>query len=130
MEMVRSKETGVIDVNAESKVGRLIKTFRFVPLFYLKRLQAMLERKLQMKSEALMLLSQEMNQCRIERDQFKLMAEQIQERFLHLKKQMCDMKELNRYLIHALQYDGIASRLSFMIFLLVYAINIFVFVTV
>lgn len=63
------------------------------------RSQAMLKKKLQMKSEALMLLSQEMDQCRTQRDQFKLMAEQIQERFLHLKKQMCDMKELNRYLI-------------------------------
>lgn len=50
-----------------------------------------------MKSEALMLLCQELDQCRIQRDQFKLMAEQIQERFLHLKKQMCDTKELNRY---------------------------------
>lgn len=49
-----------------------------------------------MKSEALILLSQEMDQCRTQRDQFKLMAEQIQERFLRLKKQMCDMKELNR----------------------------------
>ncbi|KYN17195.1 PREDICTED: coiled-coil domain-containing protein 149 isoform X3 [Trachymyrmex cornetzi] len=57
----------------------------------------MLKRKLQMKSEALMLLSKEMDQNRIERDQFKLMAEQIQERFLHLKKQMCDMKELNSF---------------------------------
>lgn len=50
-----------------------------------------------MKSEALMLLSQELDQSRIQRDQFKLMAEQIQERFLHLKKQMCDTKEMNRY---------------------------------
>lgn len=72
----RSNETDVNDANVESK--------------------AMLKRKLQMKSEALVLLSQEMDQCRTERDQFKLMAEQIQERFLHLKKQMCDMKELNR----------------------------------
>ncbi|XP_014468442.1 PREDICTED: coiled-coil domain-containing protein 149 [Dinoponera quadriceps] len=55
-----------------------------------------LRKKLQMKSEALMLLSQELDQCRIQRDQFKLMAEQIQERFLHLKKQMCDTKESNR----------------------------------
>ncbi|XP_018366717.1 PREDICTED: coiled-coil domain-containing protein 149 isoform X2 [Trachymyrmex cornetzi] len=72
------KEIGSNDIDTESK--------------------AMLKRKLQMKSEALMLLSKEMDQNRIERDQFKLMAEQIQERFLHLKKQMCDMKELNRTL--------------------------------
>lgn len=49
-----------------------------------------------MKSEALLLLSQELDQCRMQRDQFKLMAEQIQERFLHLKKKMCETKESNR----------------------------------
>ncbi|KMQ83355.1 coiled-coil domain-containing protein 149, partial [Lasius niger] len=58
--------------------------------------RAMLRRKLQMKSEALLLLSQELDQCRMQRDQFKSMAEQIQERFLHLRKQMCETKELNR----------------------------------
>ncbi|XP_018056234.1 PREDICTED: coiled-coil domain-containing protein 149 isoform X2 [Atta colombica] len=79
MEEKRSpfKEIGSNDVDTESKT--------------------MLKRKLQMKSEALILLSKEMDQSRIERDQFKLMAEQIQERFLHLKKQMCDMKELNNF---------------------------------
>ncbi|KAM0735452.1 Coiled-coil domain-containing protein 149 [Formica fusca] len=55
-----------------------------------------LKRKMQMKSEALLLLSQELDQCRMQRDQFKLMAEQIQERFLCLKKQMCETKESNR----------------------------------
>jgi len=59
----------------------------------------MLKKRLQMKSEALMLMSQDMEQCKTQRDQFKFMAEQIQERFLRLKKQMCDTKELNRYLI-------------------------------
>lgn len=49
-----------------------------------------------MKSEALLLLSQELDQCRKQRDQFKSMAEQIQERFLHLKKQMYETKESNR----------------------------------
>lgn len=52
-----------------------------------------------MKSEALVLMSQDMEQCKTQRDQFKFMAEQIQERFLRLKKQMCDTKELSRYLI-------------------------------
>lgn len=55
-----------------------------------------LRRKMQMKSEALLLLSQELDQCRIQRDQFKLIAEQIQERFLQLRKQMCETKESNR----------------------------------
>ncbi|KAH0946183.1 hypothetical protein HN011_007888 [Eciton burchellii] len=58
--------------------------------------KTILRKKLQIKSEAFMLLSQELDQCRIQRDQFKLMAEQIQERFLHLKKQICDTKDSNR----------------------------------
>lgn len=58
--------------------------------------KAILKKKLQLKSEALVVLSKELDQNRIQRDQFKLMAEQIQERFLHLKKQMCDTKESNR----------------------------------
>lgn len=58
--------------------------------------KSILKRKLQMKSEALLLLSQELDRCRTQRDQFKSMAEQIQERFLHLRKQMCETKESNR----------------------------------
>ncbi|KAF7406213.1 hypothetical protein HZH68_005582 [Vespula germanica] len=54
-------------------------------------------RKLQAKSQALSLLNQELDQCKVQRDQFKLMAEQIQERFINLKKQMNDAKELNGY---------------------------------
>ncbi|XP_039288013.1 coiled-coil domain-containing protein 149 isoform X2 [Nilaparvata lugens] len=45
-----------------------------------------LRRKLQSKAEALLILSQELEQCRTERDQFKLMAEQIQGRYSKLKK--------------------------------------------
>ncbi|KAG7213774.1 hypothetical protein KM043_002995 [Ampulex compressa] len=58
----------------------------------------MLHKKLQMKSEALVVLGQELDQCRTQRDQFKLMAEQIQERFSHLKKQISDTKESSRTL--------------------------------
>lgn len=54
----------------------------------------MLRKKLQLKSEALILLSQELDQCRTERDQFKLMAEQIQERFWNFKKQTNDSKDI------------------------------------
>lgn len=54
----------------------------------------MLRKKLQLKSEALMLLSQELDQCRIQRDQFKLMAEQIQERFWHFRKQASVTRDL------------------------------------
>lgn len=46
------------------------------------------KRKLDSKCEALLILSQELDQCRSERDQFKLMAEQLRERYQSLKKQM------------------------------------------
>ncbi|KAH0568098.1 coiled-coil domain-containing protein 149 [Cotesia glomerata] len=58
---------------------------------------AMLRKKLQLKSEALMVLTQELDQCRIQRDQFKLMAEQIQERFWHFKKQANTTGDLRKY---------------------------------
>lgn len=45
-------------------------------------------RKLDSKCEALLILSREMDQCRSERDQFKLMAEQLQERYQTLKRQL------------------------------------------
>lgn len=50
-----------------------------------------LRRKLQSKAEALLILSKELNQCRSERDQFKLMAEQLQDRYSILKKKSHDM---------------------------------------
>lgn len=56
-----------------------------------------------MKTEAILLLSQELSQCKVQRDQFKLMAEQVQERFSRFKKQLCDTKELDRYRILAEQ---------------------------
>ncbi|XP_060569776.1 uncharacterized protein LOC132728166 [Ruditapes philippinarum] len=42
-------------------------------------------RKLDSKCEALLILSKELDQCRSERDQFKLMAEQLRERCHTLK---------------------------------------------
>jgi hypothetical protein len=50
-----------------------------------------LRRKLQSKAEALLILSKELDQCRTERDQFKLMAEQLQDRYSMLKKKSHDM---------------------------------------
>ncbi|KAH3786348.1 coiled-coil domain-containing protein 149-like [Dreissena polymorpha] len=44
------------------------------------------KRKLDSKCEALLILSQDLDQCRSERDQFKLMAEQLQERYQSMKK--------------------------------------------
>ncbi|XP_044740448.1 coiled-coil domain-containing protein 149 isoform X1 [Chrysoperla carnea] len=48
-----------------------------------------LRSKLQAKTEALKILAKELDKCRTERDQFKLMAEQIQERYSCLKKKSC-----------------------------------------
>jgi hypothetical protein len=45
-----------------------------------------LRRKLQSKAEALLILSKELDVCRKERDQFQLMAEQLQHRYTALKK--------------------------------------------
>ncbi|XP_050399707.1 rho-associated protein kinase 1 [Patella vulgata] len=44
--------------------------------------------KLDSKCEALLILSKELDQCRSERDQFKLMAEQLRERYQALKRQI------------------------------------------
>lgn len=103
---MEEKENNASNTDAESKVGdetfaveiRAIATSCSISHEMYVCLQEMLKKRLQMKSEALMLISQDLEQCKIQRDQFKFMAEQIQERFLRLKKQMCDTKELNRYL--------------------------------
>lgn len=58
---------------------------------------AMLRKKLQLKTEAVMVLSQELDQCRTQRDQYKLMAEQIQERLVHLRKQTNESVGLNGF---------------------------------
>lgn len=55
-----------------------------------------LNERLRMKSEALVLLSQELDECKVQRDQFKLMAEQIQCRFIQLKKQLNGAEDANR----------------------------------
>ena len=46
------------------------------------------QQKLVSKSEALMILSSELSDCRTERDQFKLMAEQVREQYQVLKRQL------------------------------------------
>ncbi|CAD5113126.1 DgyrCDS2316 [Dimorphilus gyrociliatus] len=92
-----------------------------------------LKRKLESKNEALLILSRDLQQCREERDQFKLMAEQIQERYQALKKQLvgvapqlnfnynnmehqslarllCEMKEVNKAL--QLEADDLKQKLS------------------
>ncbi|KAI4495037.1 hypothetical protein M0804_001238 [Polistes exclamans] len=54
-------------------------------------------KKLQAKSHALCLLNQELDQCRIQKDQYKSMAEEVLEKFLHLEKQLNDTKGSNGY---------------------------------
>ncbi|XP_052061019.1 coiled-coil domain-containing protein 149-like [Mytilus californianus] len=46
------------------------------------------KRKLESKCQALMIISKELDHCRSERDQFKLMAEQLQERYQNIKRQL------------------------------------------
>ena len=48
----------------------------------------MCKRKLDSKCQALLILSKELDQCRSERDQFKLMAEQLQQRYQNIKRQL------------------------------------------
>ncbi|KAJ9584550.1 hypothetical protein L9F63_021108 [Diploptera punctata] len=67
-----------------------------------------LRRKLQSKSEALLILSKDLDQCRTERDQFKLMAEQLQDRYSMLKKKSHDMG-LSRMMLYS---DGFESNRS------------------
>lgn len=52
---------------------------------------ACLRRKLQSKGEALVILSRELDQCRTERDQYKMIAEQIQIRSSALRKKAGDL---------------------------------------
>ena len=44
--------------------------------------------KLESKCDALRILSHDLDQCRQQRDQFKLMAEQVQQRYQSLKRQL------------------------------------------
>lgn len=70
-----------------------------------------LRRKLQSKSEALLILSKELDQCRTERDQFKLMAEQLQDRYSILKKKSHDMG-LSRMMLYSDGFDSSRSGSS------------------
>ena len=46
------------------------------------------KRKLSSKTEALIILTADLDSCRTERDQYKLMAEQLQARHVAIKKQL------------------------------------------
>nr|KAG5698069.1 hypothetical protein BaRGS_016717 [Batillaria attramentaria] len=51
--------------------------------------------KLESKCEALLILSRELSECRSERDQFKLMAEQLRERYQVLKRQLAGHRPMS-----------------------------------
>lgn len=51
--------------------------------------------KLESKCEALLILSRELAECRSERDQFKLMAEQLRERYQVLKRQIAGHRPMS-----------------------------------
>lgn len=57
-----------------------------------------LRRKLQSKAEALLILTQELDQCRSERDQLKLIADQAQNRSF-LKKTKDEQASIGRFKI-------------------------------
>ncbi|KAK7110983.1 hypothetical protein V1264_014772 [Littorina saxatilis] len=52
-------------------------------------------KKLESKCEALLILSRELAECRSERDQFKLMAEQLRERYQVLKRQLAGHRPMS-----------------------------------
>ncbi|GLH03201.1 Uncharacterized protein GBIM_09100 [Gryllus bimaculatus] len=79
-----------------SKVSNKIGVEEYVENFLAEN--AALRRKLQSKAEALLILSKELDQCRTERDQFKLMAEQLQDRYTSLKKKSFDLGLSRSYL--------------------------------
>nr|XP_033327117.1 coiled-coil domain-containing protein 149 [Megalopta genalis] len=54
-----------------------------------------LEKRLQMKSEEVESLNRELRECKLQGDQFKTMAEQMQERFIQLKKQLNSIQDSN-----------------------------------
>ena len=70
-------------VTGKSLPKKDIATFLFLSEQY-----QICKRKLDSKCEALLILTKDLDQCRQERDQFKLMAEQVQERYQALKRQL------------------------------------------
>ncbi|KAL4231693.1 hypothetical protein ACF0H5_009271 [Mactra antiquata] len=69
-------------------------------------------RKLNSKCEALLILSQELDQCRSERDQFKLMAEQLRERYQSIKKSLQPMHSTSDSTVHRHSKDSYSQNLA------------------
>lgn len=65
------------------------------------------KRKLDSKCEALLILSKELDECRSERDQFKLMAEQLRARYQDIKRQINGLVSNNVVTMTILKNDSI-----------------------
>lgn len=69
-----------------------------------------LRSKLQSKVEALQIIAKDLDKCRSERDQFKLMAEQLQERYTLLKKKSFEFDGSNRTYDERIDYSKLPGQ--------------------
>ena len=65
----------------------------------------MCKRKLESKKEALLILSKELDCCQQERDQYKLMANQLRETYQRLKKKYHQLIVNTHTLTHSLTHS-------------------------
>lgn len=80
----QNQPCGVCELQRRWKEGGLMTVLSHVGVFILQYLVC--KRKLESKKEALLILSKELDTCQQERDQYKLMANQLRERHQSLKK--------------------------------------------
>ncbi|GIY76949.1 coiled-coil domain-containing protein 149 [Caerostris extrusa] len=75
--------------------------------------------KLECKTDSLLILSQELEKCRIEKDQYKLMADQLRTRYSALKRRvegwslvqlLCELKDQNKFLKY--EVEDLKQRLE------------------
>ena len=75
------------------------------------------QRKLDSKCEALLILSKDLDQCRQERDQFQLMAEQVQSRYQSIKRQLAGIVSPELF---SIRIDSIRPLLHWKIYFEIY----------
>ena len=75
------------------------------------------QRKLESKAEALLILTRDLGQCRQERDQFKLMAEQVQHRYQALKRQLAGVVRATYHLLIEEPLMPLNTHQKFLLFL-------------
>lgn len=74
---------------------------------------AALRRKLQSKTEAVLILSKDLNKCRNERDQFKLLVEELQHRVSIIKRNVENKVNIESQIF----FDERVERVSMVLFL-------------